>query len=146
MRKDNEMKKLEGKQKHIEYALLAGVFLILCFFLYRYTVYTLDSDASSELALARQLADEGAVLTKNWLYGSELRVFYSQLIFAPLFALFDNWGTVRMIGTALMLFGLLFGFYFFCREADCRHCFPLGAVLMLLPLSRIYFDVLIKFT
>ena len=146
MRKDNEMKKLEGKQKHIEYALLAGVFLILCFFLYRYTVYTLDSDASSELALARQLADEGAVLTKNWLYGSELRVFYSQLIFAPLFALFDNWGTVRMIGTALMLFGLLFGFYFFCREADCRHCFPLGAVLMLLPLSRIYFDVLLKFT
>ena len=140
------MKKLAGKQKHIEYALLAGVFLILCFFLYRYTVYTLDSDASSELALARQLADEGAVLTKNWLYGSELRVFYSQLIFAPLFALFDNWGTVRMIGTAVMLLGLLLGFSFFCREADCRHCFPLGAVLMLLPLSRIYFDVLLKFT
>ena len=140
------MKKLEGKQRYIEYALLAGVFLILCFFLYRYTVYTLDSDASSELALARQLADEGAVLTKNWLYGSELRVFYSQLIFAPLFALFDNWGTVRMAGTALMLLGLLFGFSFFCREADCRHCFPLRALLMLLPLSRIYFAVLLKLT
>lgn len=140
------MKKLKGKQKYIEYALLAGVLLILCFFLYRYTVYTLDSDASSELVLARQLADEGAVLTKNWLYGSELRVFYSQLIFAPLFSLFDNWGTVRMTGTALMIAGLLLAFFFFCREADCRRCFALGTVLMLLPLSRIYFDVLFKFT
>ena len=140
------MKKLEGKQKYIEHALLAGVFLILCFFLSRYTVYTLDSDASSELVLARQLADEGAILTKNWLYGSELRVFYSQLIFAPLFALFDNWGTVRMAGTAVMLLGLLLGFFFFCRETDCKRLFPLGAVLMLLPLSRIYFDVLFKFT
>lgn len=140
------MKKLEGRQKYIEYALLAGVLLILCFFLYRYTVYTLDSDASSELVLARQLADEGAILTKNWLYGSELRVFYSQLIFAPLFALFESWSTVRMTGTALMLLGLLFGFYYFCRETDCKRLFPLGAVLMLLPLSRIYFDVLFKFT
>lgn len=140
------MKKREGKQKYIEYALLTGVFLVLCFFLNRYTLYTLDSDASSELVLARQLADEGAILTKNWLYGSELRVFYSQLIFTPLFALFDNWSTVRMIGTALMLLGLLFSFYYFCCEADCKRLFPLGAMLMLLPLSRIYFDVLFKFT
>lgn len=139
------MKKLERKQRLIEYALLAGVLLILCFFLYRYTVYTLDSDASSELVLARQLADEGAILTKNWLYGSELRIFYSQLIFAPLFTLFDNWATVRMIGTTLMIALLLLAFCFFCREADCKHCFPLGAMLMLLPLSRIYFDVLFKF-
>ena len=146
MRKDSEMKKLAGKQKHIEYALLAGVFLILCFFLYRYTVYTLDSDAASELVLARQLADEGGILTKNWLYGSELRVFYSQLLFAPLFALLDNWSAVRMTGTAVMLLGLLLAFFFVCQEADCKRLFPLGAVLMLLPLSRIYFDVLFKFT
>lgn len=130
----------------MEYALLAGVFMILCFFLYRYTVYTLDSDASSELVLARQLANEGAILTKNWLYGSELRVFYSQLIYAPLFALFDNWRTVRMVGTALMLILLLFGFYYFCCETNSKRFFPLGAALMLLPLSRIYFDVLFKFT
>ena len=140
------MKKLGERRKQIEYLLLAAVFLILCFFLYRYTVYTIDSDASSELVLARQLAGEGTILTKNWLYGSELRVFYSQLIFAPLFALFDDWSMVRMAGTVLMLLCLVSGFYYFCRETESRRCFPLAAVLLLLPLSRIYFDVLFKFT
>ena len=41
------MKTLVKGQKYIEYCIFAGVFLILCFFLARYTVYTLDSDASS---------------------------------------------------------------------------------------------------
>ena len=51
------MKTLVKGQKYIEYCIFAGVFLILCFFLARYTVYTLDSDASSELLLAKHLAD-----------------------------------------------------------------------------------------
>lgn len=45
-----------------------------------------------------------------------------------------------------MLIALVLAFYWFCRETDSRRCFALGAMLMLLPLSRIYFDVLYKFT
>ena len=140
------MKKLENRQGQIEYALALGVFLILCFFLARYTVYTLDSDASSELVLAKLLSGEGRLLTEDWLYGSELRVFYSQLIFTPLFSVFDSWRAVRFTGTFIMLIALVLAFYWFCRETDNKSSFALAALLMLLPLSRIYFDVLYKFT
>lgn len=140
------MKTLVKGQKYIEYCIFAGVFLILCFFLARYTVYTLDSDASSELVLAKLLSEEGRLLTEDWLYGSELRVFYSQLIFTPLFSVFDSWRAVRFTGTLIMLIALVLAFYWFCRETDNRGSFALTAMLMLLPLSRIYFDVLYKFT
>ncbi len=140
------MKTLVKGQKYIEYCIFAGVFLILCFFLARYTVYTLDSDASSELVLAKLLSDEGRLLTEDWLYGSELRVFYSQLIFTPLFSVFDSWRAVRFTGTFIMLLALVLAFYWFCRETDNKNSFALAATLMLLPLSGIYFDVLYKFT
>lgn len=140
------MKKLESRQQQMEYILLAGVFFILCFFLYRYTAYTLDSDAASELVLAKTLHEEGTLLTESWYYGSELRVFYSQLLFAPLFSLTGDWSAVRMVGTLLMLLMLLGSFCLFCRAANCKAAFPLAAALMLLPLSRIYLDVLYKFT
>ena len=110
------MKKLEGKQKHIEYALLAGVFLILCFFLYRYTVYTLDSDASSELVLAKHLADEGGgILSKNWYYSTEVNFLNDQLAFELMFFFTDNWRVARMGGTLILLAILLISFYYFCR-------------------------------
>lgn len=140
------MKKLGNRQGQIEQLLALGVFLILCFFLARYTVYTLDSDASSELVLAKLLSEEGRLLTEDWLCGSELRVFYSQLIFKPLFSVFDSWRAVRFTGTLIMLIALVLAFYWFCRETDNRGSFALAAMLMLLPLSRIYFDVLYKFT
>lgn len=140
------MEKLRKSQGQIEYLILAGVFAVLCFFLYRYTVYTLDSDAASELVLAKLLSQEGRLLTEDWLYGSELRVFYSQLIFTPLFYVFESWRAVRFTGTLIMLAALVFSFYWFCRETDSRSSFAPAAMLMLLPLSRIYFDVLYKFT
>ena len=140
------MKTLVKGQKYIEYCIFAGVFLILCFFLARYTVYTLDSDASSELVLAKLLSEEGRLLTEDWLYGSELRVFYSQLIFTPLFSVFDSWRALRFTGTLIMLIALVLAFYWFCRETGSRSSFAPAAMLMLLPLSRIYFDVLYKFT
>lgn len=138
--------KRSSRAEQLGYLLFAGVLFILFFFLYRYTVFTLDSDAASELVLAEQLAEEGRLISKNWLYGSELRVFYSQLIFAPLMALLGDWSLVRMIGTGLMLLALVISFYFFCRELGFKGLFPWAAMIMLLPLSRIYFDVLYKFS
>ena len=147
MRKESEMKKLAGKQKHIEYALLAGVFLILCFFLYRYTVYTLDSDASSELVLAKHLADEGGgILSKNWYYSTEVNFLNDQLAFELMFFFTDNWRVARMGGTLILLAILLISFYYFCRETGCKEHFPLLAAIMLLPLSETYFTFFLKFT
>lgn len=45
----------------------------------------LDSDMSSEMVLANQLAEEGGILSHQWYYSTELRVLSTQLVFAPLF-------------------------------------------------------------
>ena len=140
-----KMKRLGDKGRYLPWLVFAGTLFVLLFFLARYTVYTLDSDASSELVLAKLLSGEGRLHTEDWLYGSELRVFYSQLIFTPLFYVFESWRAVRFTGTLIMLAALVFSFYWFCRETDSRSSFAPAAMLMLLPLSRIYFDVLYKF-
>lgn len=141
------MKKLAGRQKCIEWAIFAGVLLVLCFFLNRYTIYTLDSDASSELVLAKHLADSGGgIMSKNWYYSTDIRVLNGQLIFELLFFFTDNWHTVRLGGTIILVALLLAGLYYYCRRIDSERCFPLLASLLLLPLSSTYFTFFLKFT
>ena len=64
-KESGQMKKLGNRQGQTEYVLALGVFLILCFFLARYTVYTLDSDVSggppSYGELALRLRTEGVL-------------------------------------------------------------------------------------
>ena len=87
------------------------LWLSLCFGLaFSYLLFCrsgyLDSDMSSELMLAELLSREGGIISKNWYYSTELRVLNTQLVFAPLFLLFDNWHAVRVLGT-LILWGIL---------------------------------------
>jgi len=140
------MKKLSDKQKYLNWAILAGVFFILLFFLNRYTAYTLDSDAASELVLAKHLADRGgAILSDGWWYSTELSVLAQQLSFQLMFFFTDNWHLARIGGTLLMLLLFLAAMYWFCRETGIKKSFPLMATLTLLPLSRTYFDIFLKF-
>ena len=140
------MKRLSEKQKYIEWAIFAGTLLILCFFLARYTVYTLDSDAASELVFAKHLADQGgAIMSKNWYYSTEIEFLSDQLAFELMFFFTDNWRIVRLGGTLLLIALLLVSLRYFCRKMELKKSFPLLAALMLLPLSRSYFDITFKF-
>src|SRR5699024_2994800 len=79
--------------------------------------YLLDSDMSSDLLLGYVLRKEHTLLSTNWFYSTELRVFHNHLVFAPPFFLFDNWLQVRTIGTAIILLGMLASCWYFCRQA-----------------------------
>ncbi len=63
----------------------------------------LNSDDSSELVLARKLAEQHSILTKDWYYSSELRVMNTNLFFAPMFYFFSSWSAVRAAGGSLLL-------------------------------------------
>ncbi|MGN0981955.1 MAG: hypothetical protein ACI4O0_03585 [Candidatus Limivicinus sp.] len=127
----------------VRYAMLAGVFALLCFFVGRYIQYNLDSDMSSELLLSRILADEGKLITSSWLYSSELRVLDDQLFFLPFFALgIESWHTVRVAGTILAYVLLMLGLWFFCESTGLGKSFPLIGILFLLPYSDMYSNVL----
>ncbi|MBO5551803.1 MAG: hypothetical protein J5966_07570, partial [Lachnospiraceae bacterium] len=81
------------------------IFVIICYNVfilhngYRY----LNSDDSSELVLARILASQNSILTRDWIYASELRVFNTNLVFAPMFYIFRSWSMVRAAGGSIML-------------------------------------------
>lgn len=103
--------------------------------------YLLDSDMSSDLLLGYVLRKEHALLTTNWFYSTELRVFHNHLVFAPLFFLSDNWLQVRTIGTAIILLGMLASCWYFCRQAGIGHLFPAVGTLLVTPMSDAYFRI-----
>lgn len=142
-----KMKRLGEKGRYLPWLVFAGTLFVLVFFLARYTVYTLNSDASSELVLAKHLADQGGgLLSKNWYYSTEIRILSEQLAFELMFFLTDSWSAVRLGGTLILIALLTVSLYYFCRQTVGRECFPITAVFILLPLSRNYFDYALKFT
>jgi hypothetical protein len=129
----------------LEYAALFCVLVVLSFFLYRYVNYTLDSDAASELVLAKMLADNGEVLSKSWLYSTELRVLNTQLIWTPLMALGLSWHSIRVVGSIIMYVLVLLALWFMLKKAQLSQCFPAVGIMLLLPLSQVYFNIFLEF-
>ena len=132
-RKNDLLKELSA------YLLLAAAFCLLCVFLNRYCDRLINADASSELVMGKCLAEEGRLLSENFHYSTELRVFDSNLIWMPLFRIMSNWHLVRVIGSIffyIILIGCLFAL---CAAAGLRKEFPFLATLWLLPFSWGYF-------
>lgn len=78
--------------------LMTGAYLIVGYGSY------LDSDMASELVLARQLVSERTLFSGQWYYSTEVRLLNTQLIFAPLMAVFGgSWRLVRTVGCMLLL-------------------------------------------
>ena len=109
-----KMKRLGDKGRYLPWLVFAGTLFVLVFFLARYTVYTLNSDASSELVLAKHLADQGGgLLSKNWYYSTEVKVLCDQLAFELMFFFTDNWRIARMGGTLILIGLMLLSLYSF---------------------------------
>lgn len=94
----------------------------------------LQGDISSDLVYANYLYQEGSLFLKEWYGSTEFRILRSEWIFAPLFALFDDWHMVRFVGTMIMqtLVVLSFGYLIRQIRAD-RNSFFLGASVLLVP-------------
>lgn len=104
-----------------------GIIMVVIFifsmflFLYKNIYLMLDSDMSSELVLAKQLASERKLITTNWYYSTELRVLNTQLVFTPLFMIFDNWNLVRTLGTLILVIILLLSFLYFTKGFKIKY-------------------------
>ena len=82
---------------------VAAVIVCYCILIMHNGFRFLNSDDASELVLARKLAEQHSILTKDWYYSSELRVMNTNLFFAPMFYLFHSWSAVRAAGGSLLL-------------------------------------------
>ncbi len=118
------------------FVLVALCSVVITYFV---TQNCIDSDAASELVLAQHLAKNGWVLSKDWIYSTELRVANTQLVFAPLFLLFHNWHTVRFVGAVVLQALLILSFFATTRLLQLqKKVFYWGGSLLLLPVSVAY--------
>lgn len=128
---------------YLSAALLAAVVIIILIIMHKRMPYMLDSNMSSELLLSKRLSEEQSVLSKSWYYSTEIRVLNTQLIYSFFFNFTDNWHTVRMLSSAVMLVMLCACTVFLCRKAGCPKYGFLTAVCMMTALSATYYRFVI---
>lgn len=91
-------------KKHKEKILFILIWLVVVMFDYKYGKAYLDSDMASEMVLAKQLNTEGVLLSKNWYYSTELRIFGNAQLFRIFLLLFpNNWRLVRILSQSILI-------------------------------------------
>ena len=118
--KRNAMKKTAAAAVFLVCAAMTAYYLIAGYGAY------LDADMASELSLAQHLAQEGTLISPTWRYSTEVRVLSTQLVFAPLMALFPNqWRLVRTLGDLILLGMMAASTYFCARSLGARRRYAL---------------------
>ncbi len=125
--------------KILTFLVPAGLFICFLCWLIPYGSYLTDSDTASELLIAKILAQQGKLFTKDLYYSTALRVVNQQIIFAPLFKIFSSWYAVKIVGIALHLVVLCLSAVLVGRAVGLswRYCSLLCSCLML-PMSKMY--------
>ena len=125
--------------RYLYFWLLICSFLLVVYLVYHTSLHTLDSDASSELVLAKHLAQTNRLISEDWFYSTELRVLNTQLIYAPLFKIFDSFRKVRFAG-ALILTGIMWLSYgYLARQLKLKlNTFLVSSAVLILPTSIAY--------
>ena len=115
---------------NVSWIFLVIVFAALIVYLSVHVVDLLDSDMSSEMVLAKELARSGKLLTDAWHYSTEIRVINTQLFYGVFFLFLNDWQLVRILGTVLLYLALLGSYYFFCKKLRMERFFPVTAAIM----------------
>lgn len=131
------------------YALLPWALLALCFagyvtFLALCIDKLVDSDMATEMVYAKMLRDEGVFLSAHWLFSTEIRLMQTQVVFTPLLYLTNNWHVVRVVGSALMIAGLIAAMGYLCSRLKLRRMIPWAGILVLTPFSMEYFNNILR--
>lgn len=144
MNKQRTQIKATFASKRFPELVLVITFLLSAFVTWHMTGRFLDSDASSELVLAKHLSQTGQILSRDWFYSTELRVLNTQLVYAPLFLLFEDWHMVRFAGAILLQILYIASYGFVMKQARVDRGVICGsACLLLLPVSVNYGRILL---
>ena len=99
----------------------------------------IDSDMASEMILADILNKEGGLLSTNWWYSTELRVFCVQPFYRIGLLLFpQNWYAAQMVGQALMILLLILAYLYMGHGLGLRQCGVWGAAALACPFGVCY--------
>ena len=99
----------------------------------------IDSDMSSEMVLANLLNQEGGLLSTNWWYSTELRVFCLQPFYRVGLLLFPHdWYAARMLGQGLCMLLLVAVYLYAWRGMGFRSSGAWSAGALVCPFGTWY--------
>lgn len=137
------MKKYDKLFKYLPWAILAITFISTFVYVYLNFGAYVDSDMASEMILANLLNQEGDLITsQNWMYSSEIRIFYVQIFYRLTLLLFpDNWYKARIVGNALLMICLLLSYFFITGKngLNLKNKGVWGAICLSMPFGLWYF-------
>ena len=100
----------------------------------------IDADMASEMVLANLLNQEGGLLSTNWWYSTELRVFGLQLFYRPALMLFpQDWYAARVFGQGLWMLALIGAYAYMARGMGLKRSGAWGAAALACPFGAWYF-------
>jgi len=106
---------------------------------YYLSEHYLQGDISSDLVYANHLYRTGRLVSDEWYGSTEFKILRAEWIFAPLFALFEDWHMVRFAGTMIMQGLIILSFGYLLRQIQVdRNSFFLGASVLLVPYCFAY--------
>ena len=115
-----------------------------------------DGDLAGELLLADLLNKEKGILSRNWFYTTELRVFETQWFYRLGLLLFpSNWHSARVFAAALMTIVLVCAFIYFSKAIDLGNygiwaagflIWPFGFWHLFLTIYGLYYMVYLIFS
>lgn len=143
MEKTGKIKSIFNKGS-IKY-IIPGLWLLLgcifdLFIHIKYGKMLLDSDMASEMVLSNLLNKEGGLLSKNYYYSTEIRVFQTQFFYRIGLLLFpENWHAARIIGSALALAIIVVLWLGISKTLKLKECGLWVAALIVFPGGYWYF-------
>ncbi|MDR2509109.1 MAG: hypothetical protein LBC77_00530 [Spirochaetaceae bacterium] len=140
-------------QKKCVVFLSFAILLLLVFnsvFAFRYGWQWLSSDDASEMVLAKLLAAENTLVSRNWHYSTEIRIIYQTIFTMPLFKLLggggvnqENWALIRALGLFFNSVALILSYLYFIKPFKVKAVYALiTALFLIVPLSRGYWAMM----
>lgn len=142
------MKKINSRQSVNKAVLAIFILSEICLinFLRRFVYLQLTSDDASEMVLANLLAQQNAVISKEWYYSTEIRFFNTNLIYSLCFKLFSgkNWHFIRLASMSAMHLIMIFSIWYLCKRMYHSESFSLAALAIMMPMSKEYYQITLK--
>ena len=125
--------------KALPWIVLAAAYLFSVAFWGLYGSHNLISDDSAELMLARQLNEEGGIISENWYYSTELRLASPVQVYQLTLRIFpENWQAARTLAAAFIMAAVAGCAVYAAYGLGLRKSAPWIATVLVLPFSGAY--------
>lgn len=133
------MKKREAIARALPWLVLAAAYALSVAFIARCGMHNLNADDASEMVLASLLNREGALLSRNWLYSSELRLLSPVPLYQLGLLLFPgSWHAARTFAIAIVMLLIAAAMLYALGGLGLRRCAPWLTAVFMLPFSQPY--------